>query len=188
MSGVSLKVLGEPLSGTWPALSVIEAAVGQDPAKLKALAKAALPGLSELLKAKGKPAAYTKVGILVLFASGAAGPLEVIDEDELPEDDDAVKPWAEAQAKGFAGLHLVRFARKNDGFEARFLLREPKEREIDEYLKNETFEGSRDFAKKLCVWGDIDALADNAPALPRALVSFLLEKAGLNADIELGEA
>ncbi|MGL4442654.1 MAG: hypothetical protein ACRCU1_03445 [Alsobacter sp.] len=189
MSGLTLKVLGESLAGTWPALSLIEAAASKDADKLKALAKAAFPGLAPLLVAKKQPMAYAKAGLFVLLASGAIGPLEVIGEDELPEDDEAVKPWADAQKKfEDATIHLVRYVRKTPSFDARFLLREPREREIDAYLKNETFEGSREFAKKLCVWGDIDALANHAPALPRALLSFLLDKAGLNAEIELGEA
>mgnify|MGYP000101909381 CR=1 FL=1 len=186
MSALVVRALGQTLTGRWPTLDEIAAAADRDPGELKKLAKACLPGADELIKEK--PALSMKLGLVVLAACGVAGPLIEVQEEELEDGDPCVPAWAEAQKKGFERLHLVRYSRKSPAFDASFLMREPREREVDEYLANETFQASKAFAAKLCVFGDIDALSENAPGLVRCLSMFVLQKAGLNDDVLVGEA
>lgn len=189
--GFTLTLLGRELRGTWPDNATIWSAGERDAAALKKLAVAALPDLPALVKETQKTAVYLKVGTMILMASGLIGPLEEVLESELEDEDPAVKAWAEALGKGFgkrSPLHLIRHVRKSPAFEARFLLREPHEKEIDLYLRDESLGPSTELLKKLCVWGDVEDAVKHAPGLPRALCFYLLEKAGLSEALTLGEA
>lgn len=186
MSGLTLRAYDTVLSGRWPTLVELEQAASREPPALKKLVKACLPDAGELLKKK--PAAFMKLALIVMGLSGVGGPLTEINEDELSDDDPMVGPWAEALKKGFSGLHLLRYTREEPALNVSLLVREPNEREVDEYLANESFPASKKLVKKLCVNGDIDALDNTAPGLVRAITMFLLERVGLTDEVLVGEA
>lgn len=186
MSSVVLRAFGETLTGRWPTVDELEAASSREPTAIKALCVACFPSMGELLKRK--PAAYMRIGLILLGLSGVGGPLLEVSEDELQDGDPMVAAWAEAERKGFKGIHLVRYTRATPAFDASFLLREPHQRDVDEYLTRETFQAAKAFAKKHCVHGDIEALGNEAPGLVRAITLFLFEKVGGTEDVLLGEA
>lgn len=191
--GFTLTLLGRELRGRWPDNATIWNAGDRDAAALKKLAVSALPELPALVKETGKSAVYLKVGTMILMSSGLIGPLEEVLEEELSEDDPAVKAWAGAIEKGFgkhSPLHLIKHVRKSPEFEVRFLVREPYEKETDQYFRDESLGPSTELLRKLCVWSDVDLdeVLAQAPGLPRALCFYLLEKAGLSEALSMGEA
>lgn len=191
MSGLVVRAFGETLTGRWPSLEELSSMRGADRIgrhqAAKALCRSVLGEPFKALLAR-KPACAIAVAEAILEVCGVAGPLTEVEEHEI-ESEDLAKAFVKAQERGFAGLHVLRYSRAVPEFAADFILREPREREVDDLMRSsETFGDYKAFNKKLCVHGDVDALDDNAPGLHKAIGLYMLQLVGLAEEVTVGEA
>lgn len=182
---IAINGWGETISARMPSLAELSTLrEDQSPDKLKKLAKACMvsPPAAEFFARK--PGAAIKVGSLILQACGAVSDLTVLDEDEL--DDELAAAFVAAQNKGFESLSVV-VARVGSA-DHRVILRDAREREVDEYMKTESAEAAAKLVRKLCVYPDKLDLEATAPGLYLSLSRFALDRVGMFEDATLGEA
>lgn len=182
---ITINGWGETISARMPTLAELSSLrEDQSPDKLKKLAKACMvsPPASEFFSRK--PGAAIKMGSLILQACGAVGDLTVLDEDEL--DEELAAAFLAAQDKGFEALSAV-VARVGSA-EYRLILRDAREREVDEYMKTESAEAAAKLVRRLCVYPEKLELEASAPGLYLSLSKYALDRVGMFEDATLGEA
>lgn len=139
-----------------------------------------------------QPAAAIKLSLAILKGCGMLA--EVIELEESDLDEEMAKAYVAAQDKGFAGLHCYSY--EEHGHRHRLICREPRERELDDYMRDELApKAAQALVVASCVWCDKDgasrpnvlAIEHTAPGLYVPIAMLLCRAAGMTADIELGE-
>lgn len=190
---IKIKAGDYELSFRYPTLDEIAAFRQNDGTKSLRVARKlvdACGDASDFLSAK--PAAALKLALHILKASGMLAEVSELEEHEL--DEQMAAAYVAAQDKGFTGLHCYSYAER--GASHRLILREPRERELDEYMKDELGpRAAQNLVVACCVWADEDgpsrqralAIEKTAPGLYIPLALLLCHAAGMTAEIELGE-
>lgn len=182
---IAINGWGETISARMPTLAELSTLrEDQSPDKLKKLAKACMVSPSAGDFFARKPGAAIKVGALILQACGAVSDLTVLEEDEL--DDELAASFVAAQDKGFEALSVV--VARVGASEFRVILRDAREREVDDYMKTESAEAAAKLVKKICVFPERLELEATAPGLYLSLSRYALDRVGMFEDATLGEA
>lgn len=187
----SINVGGRRLPFRMPSLDELSQqrkAVRQEAKRLKGLKKLVRDccldqlALDEVLE--DRSGAYVALGDAILTASGAVGPLEVLEEHEVSEAQGKALVECASHGKLLAVRYVPKFGASMD-----LVLRTFTDRELDEYTRgSESVASCKQIAKRVVKLGDIDTIEAKAPGLFIAICEFLTEQTGALMEIELGEA
>jgi hypothetical protein len=127
---------------------------------------------------------YVSIGDAILTASGATGPLEVLEEAEVSvEQGEALVAFA-----SHGQLVALRYVAKI-GTPMDLVVRAFGDRELDEYTRgSDSVATCKQLCKRVVKLGDVDEIEKRCPGLFIALCEYLTEHTGALMEIELGEA
>lgn len=128
--------------------------------------------------------AYVSIGDAILTASGAVGPLEILEDEETSE----AQGKALVEYASHGKLLALRYSPKV-GKPMDLVMRTFGERELDEYTRgSDSVATCKQLVKRTCKLGDVDEIEKRCPGLFIALCELLTEETGALMEIELGEA